>query len=210
MIWFACTSGTATPTGAATPNLFGAAFFRQTHRISRPCLVNEAASPALKPPSLKKIYLKLGYLGNRKNAYPQTFPRPLRQPPVRTSAMRQSPRPTLLAAATLATLLSACTVAPPTLVYSGPQTPIGGACDPATRATLTQRGSSIVLAPANGTLTLEGTANGPDITAQATLTGADRKPYTLAFTGRHEGAAIDGTLLTPRCRYRLTLARTFD
>ena len=106
--------------------------------------------------------------------------------------------------------LAACTGIQPTTIYAGPQQPIAGTCDPAGRATLTRRGNAIVLAPAEGTLALQGSAQGANIAAQLTAPGMDHVPYTLAFTGQLEGQNINGTLTTSRCRYALTLSRTSD
>ncbi len=107
-------------------------------------------------------------------------------------------------------LLAACTGLQPTRIYAGPQRPIAGACDPATTASLTRRGHAIILAPANGTLALEGQIVGTAVAAKATLLGVDKKPYPLTFAGTLAGATIDGTLNTPRCRYALSLALTDD
>ncbi len=106
--------------------------------------------------------------------------------------------------------LTACTGLQRTQVFAGPQRPVAGACDPATRATLTRRGSAITVSPADGTLTLDGTITGTSISAATTLTGADKKPYPITFTGELAGSRIEGTLATPRCRYALTLSATRD
>ena len=106
--------------------------------------------------------------------------------------------------------LAACTGIQQTAVYAGPQRPLAGACDPATHATLTRRGSALTLTPADGTLTLTGTFSGTTLSAATTLLGADKKPYPISFTGQLAGAHIDGTLTTPRCRYALTLDKTGD
>ncbi len=106
--------------------------------------------------------------------------------------------------------LTACTGIQQTQVFTGPQRPAAGACDPATRATLTRRGNAITVSPADGTLTLAGTITGTDLSANTTLTGVDKKPYPVTFTGQLTGSQIEGTLATPRCRYTLTLRATGD
>ena len=106
--------------------------------------------------------------------------------------------------------LTACTGLQRTHVFAGPQRPVAGACDPATRATLTRRGNAITVSPADGTLTLAGTITGTSLAAGATLIGADKKPYPVTFNGQLAGARIEGTLATPRCRYALTLTATDD
>ena len=106
--------------------------------------------------------------------------------------------------------LTACTGLQRTQVFAGPQRPVAGACDPATRATLTRRGSAITVAPADGTLILAGTITGTSLSAVTTLTGADKKPYPITFNGQLAGFRIEGTLATPRCRYALTLDATED
>jgi len=110
----------------------------------------------------------------------------------------------------LALALAACSGVQETRHYAGPQTPTAGTCDPPSRATLTRRGNTIILAPAQGTLALTGEIHGTDLSAQTTLTGADKKPYSLIFTGHVTGPAIAGTLVTPRCRYTLALKLTGD
>ncbi len=106
--------------------------------------------------------------------------------------------------------LTACTGIQQTQVFAGPQRPTAGACDPATRATLTRRGHAVTVSPADGTLTLAGTITGTTLSATTTLTGVDKKPYPVTFTGQLAGDQIEGTLTTPRCRYRLMLSATGD
>ena len=103
--------------------------------------------------------------------------------------------------------LAACGVEP-TSLYAGPQLPLAGTCDPASRATLTIRGASVVFAPQDGTTTLQGTVEGDSLSASTTLQGADRKPYTLRLSGHRAGDRIDATYTTPRCRYAVSLSRT--
>lgn len=104
--------------------------------------------------------------------------------------------------------LTACTGIQETRIYAGPQRPVAGACDPATRATLTRRGNAITVTPADGTLTLQGTLTGSALSAATTLAGVDKKPYLITFTGQLAGTQINGTLATPRCRYELRLSQT--
>jgi hypothetical protein len=106
--------------------------------------------------------------------------------------------------------LTACTGIQETQVYAGPQTPLAGTCDPTSRATLTRRGQEIVVAPNDGTITLEGQITGQTLTAKTTLTGVDKKPYPLVFAGQLTGTTINATLSTPRCRYALALKLTND
>ncbi len=106
--------------------------------------------------------------------------------------------------------LTACTGIQRTQIFAGPQRPVAGACDPATRATLTKRGNAITVSPADGTLTLTGAINGASLSASTTLAGLDKKPYPITFDGQLTGTHIEGTLTTPRCRYSLTLSETED
>ena len=110
----------------------------------------------------------------------------------------------------LAIPVAACTGIQPTTIYAGPQRPIAGTCDPAGHATLSRRGSAVVLAPAEGTLVLQGSIQGNAIAAQLILRGMDHVPYTLTFAGQLDGKNINGTLTTPRCRYALDLKLTPD
>ena len=107
-------------------------------------------------------------------------------------------------------LLAACTGIQETRVYAGPQRPVAGACNPPSRATLTRRGHAIVLAPGDGTLTLEGTISGNTLSAGTTLVGVDKLPYPITFTGQLAGPQVNGTLATRQCRYALTLTLTDD
>ena len=104
--------------------------------------------------------------------------------------------------------LSACLGVKTTRLYAGPQRPLAGTCDPASRATLSIRGNAMVFAPQDGTTTLQGTVEGTALSASAVFPGADRKSYRLQLTGQLAGDQIDATLVTPRCRYALTLTRT--
>ncbi len=104
--------------------------------------------------------------------------------------------------------LSACFGPKPTHLYAGPQRPLAGTCDPASRATLSIRGNAVVFAPQDGTTTLQGTIADNTLSASTVLPGADRKSYTLQLAGHLVGDRIDATLTTPRCRYALSLSRT--
>ncbi len=106
--------------------------------------------------------------------------------------------------------LTACTGMQQTRIFTGPQRPIAGACDPETRATLTRRGNAITVTPADGTLNLTGAINGTSLSASTTLPGIDKKPYPITFNGQLTGRRIEGTLATPRCRYTLSLSQTGD
>ena len=106
--------------------------------------------------------------------------------------------------------LAACNSIYQTRTYAGRQTPLAGICNPPSQASLTQRGSQFILAPGDGTLTLEGPAAGDILHLEATLIGADRLPYRLVFQGQLAKAEIVGTLTTPRCRYALAFKRTGD
>ena len=103
--------------------------------------------------------------------------------------------------------LSACGLKT-TRLYAGPQRPLAGTCDPASRATLSIRGNAVVFAPQDGTTTLQGTIEGTALSASAVLPGVDRKSYTLQLAGQLAGNQIDATFTTPRCRYALFLTRT--
>jgi hypothetical protein len=106
--------------------------------------------------------------------------------------------------------VTACTGLDSTQVFAGTQRPVAGTCDPPGQATLTRRGSAITFSPANGTLTLTGTIQATTLTADLTLTGADKGPYRLVFTGQLNGKQIAGTYTTPRCRTEVTLTQTND
>lgn len=106
--------------------------------------------------------------------------------------------------------LAACTGIQETRIYAGTQTPLAGTCDPASRATLTRRGQEIVVAPSDGTITLEGQITGQTLSAKTTLAGVDKKPYPLVFAGQISGSTINATFTTPRCRYALALKLTDD
>ncbi len=170
-------------------------------------------SRSLKPPSLKKTYLKLGLLGNIKIMAREHIPKtgaPTCPPASLLDSVMRYLAASSLAVPSLALSLVACTGIEETRVFAGPQTPQAGTCEPATRATLTRRGMHVVVTPGDGTVTLDGQIEASAIVAKAMLTGADKKPYPLIFTGQLHGTTIDGTLATQRCRYALALSLTDD
>ena len=105
-------------------------------------------------------------------------------------------------------LLAACAANAP-VTYAGKITPQSGTCDPPGRAVLIKRGRDLEFTPTQGVLILAGqiTPSG-DITAVFAGPGADHKPYLLKLTATLAGQAIDGTYVTPRCRYAVHLARS--
>ncbi len=111
--------------------------------------------------------------------------------------------------ALLPLLASAC--AAPTQNYAGTIRPMAGTCDPTTQAVLTRRDTTIIFAPAAGTLILRGKLT-PDqnLAADLTLTDPNKQPYHLTFQGTLIGSRIAGTYTTPRCRYAADLNLTAD
>ena len=107
--------------------------------------------------------------------------------------------------------LIACSCSAETMNYAGTLRPLAGTCDPTMQAVLTRRGTTIVFAPAAGTLILRGQLSGEkNLAASLTLADPNKQPYRLAFEGILEGTHISGTYNTPRCRYRADLALTGD
>jgi hypothetical protein len=116
-------------------------------------------------------------------------------------------RPTLILCLPL--LAAACTA--DTLNYVGTMRPVAGTCDPTTQAVLTRRDTTIIFAPAAGTLELHGQlSNEKILAARLTLTDPNKQPYSLTFRGQLDGKRIDGTYTTPRCRYTVNLSLTTD
>ena len=106
-------------------------------------------------------------------------------------------------------LAGACTA--PTLNYAGTLRPIAGTCDPTEQAVLTRRDTTIIFAPAAGTIELHGQlTNDKNLAAQLTLTDPNKQPYRLTFQGQLDGKRVDGTYTTPRCRYTVNLSLTTD
>ena len=152
-----------------------------------------------KLPSLKKIYIKLGYLGNH-YLHPiicrlhSRLCSPARLPYIR--------RMRLLAPVILLSI-SAC--ASREVTYIGDLRPLAGVCDPPARAELTRKGKAILFLPNSGTIVLSGLQDGAIITATKTMVGADKKPYKQVFNGHLQDQAIQGTYETARCRYTVLL-----
>jgi len=91
--------------------------------------------------------------------------------------------------------------------YVGSLTPLAGTCDTAARTLLVRHASSVEFVPQDGVLILRGTLNAAgDIEATQDMRGATQGPYRLTFTGKLAADQITGTYVTPRCRYRVTLA----
>jgi hypothetical protein len=104
-------------------------------------------------------------------------------------------------------LLADC--ANPETIFSGPTTPLAGTCDPPTAAVLTLRHHAVAFAPDTGTLVLRGTTDpSGHITASLTLPGVDHKPYALILDATRHADVIEGTYVTPRCRYHIALRGT--
>jgi hypothetical protein len=171
-----------------------------TQRLEAP----QSAVVPHKPPALKKIYLKLGELGNQIRQHP-SFYSMRRESALHGMASHQeycmNPMMRLLILALI--LLAGCAAA--TRNYAGDVRPIAGTCDPASQAVLTIRDKAIIFAPASGTIFLRGALAGQSANADLTLTDPNKHPYHLTFQGVLEGRSISGTYTTPRCRYAATL-----
>ena len=107
-------------------------------------------------------------------------------------------------------LISGCAGLNPATTYTGTTRPASGACDAATSATLTVRGAEVLFAPNSGTILLHGQRDGAVVTADTTLTGADKKPYRLAFSGTVGQSNASGSYVTPRCRYSVGMTIRHD
>ena len=106
-------------------------------------------------------------------------------------------------------ILCSCTAQ--TLNYAGTLRPVAGTCDPAMQAVLTMRDTTIIFAPAAGTLLLRGDRGDErNLTAALILTDPNKQPYRLSFQGRLDNNHVTGTYTTPRCRYEADLALTHD
>ncbi len=106
-------------------------------------------------------------------------------------------------------IVAACTA--DTLNYAGNLRPIAGTCDPTSQAILTRRDTTIIFAPAAGTLELHGQlTNDKNLAAKLTLTDPNKQPYNLTFEGELDGKRVDGTYTTPRCHYAVNLTLTTD
>ncbi len=103
-------------------------------------------------------------------------------------------------------LLSACaTPATPSMRFIGTLTPAApsAACR-ASQATLVLRDGAVVFNPDEGTWTLKGTATADGaITAERTVRGADRQPYTTRLNAKWTREAATGEYVTPRCTFAL-------
>ncbi len=107
--------------------------------------------------------------------------------------------------------LIACSCTAATMNYAGPLRPIAGTCDPTTQAVLTRRDTTIIFAPAAGTLFLQGKlSEQKNLAASLILTDPNKQPYHLSFLGLLDGTHISGTYTTPRCRYAADLTLTHD
>ncbi len=92
--------------------------------------------------------------------------------------------------------------------YTGSVTPTG-ACGEASRGTLTAQGKSFAFTPSDGVILMRGDI-APDGTAQArlTTTGADKKPFVMTLSAKISGDQIDGSYVTPRCVFTVSLTRS--
>ncbi|MFW7266428.1 hypothetical protein ACMAUO_00500 [Gluconacetobacter sp. Hr-1-5] len=98
----------------------------------------------------------------------------------------------------------------PVGIWTGTLVVDRGIC-PETRApsTLQIESKRIAFTPADGVHTLRGQrdgASGP-LHAQLVLSDMNRKPFPMVFEGTPDGAAIQGTYGTPRCRAHVVLTR---
>ena len=105
----------------------------------------------------------------------------------------------------------ACSCTAETMNYAGPLRPVAGTCDPTMQAVLTRRDTTIIFAPASGTLFLRGRlSDEKNLAASLLLTDPNKQPYHLTFQGVLDGNHVSGTYTTPRCRYAATLTLTHD
>jgi hypothetical protein len=104
-------------------------------------------------------------------------------------------------------ILSTC--AEPEAMFTGQPKPLAGTCDPPGTAILTVRHRAVAFAPSTGTLVLKGTADAAGhLTADLTLPGSDHKPYRLTLDATRHADSVEGTYITPRCRYAISLKQT--
>jgi hypothetical protein len=103
--------------------------------------------------------------------------------------------------------IAACGISAPELRYIGSVTPTGP-CGEASRGTLTAKGKSFAFTPSDGVILMRGDI-AADGTAHAQLTtqGADKKPFMTTLSARISGDQIDGSYVTPRCAFTISLTR---
>lgn len=111
--------------------------------------------------------------------------------------------------ASLTIWLAGCVAGTPD-IYAGPLQPLSGTCDSPLRAELSLRGSSALFTPSSGTLVLRGRRTDDQVDAQDILITPDHRPYTVSFRGHIKPDSVDGTYVTPRCRYSVHLQPTSD
>ncbi len=90
--------------------------------------------------------------------------------------------------------------------YTGRVVP-ESACGTEAPATLVVRRSRFTFTPTDGVLLITGDV-APDgtLAGQLTTPGVDRKPFTMTLAARIAATEVDGTYVTPRCRFRVTLS----
>ena len=91
--------------------------------------------------------------------------------------------------------------------YVGDVTP-QGACGDKSHGTLTTQGGKFAFTPNDGVLLLRGgvAADGTAVGELATQ-GADRKAFVMALNAKVSDEHVDGTYITPRCTFTVTLQR---
>ncbi len=110
----------------------------------------------------------------------------------------------------LAVSLAACTKTvsvEPSHRYVGTATPSrpGPLC-PTTKAEAQVRDGVMLLAPDDGTWTLQGSlAADGTVAADKTIQAASKQPWTTMFQGRWTPTDITGTYTTPRCTFSIAL-----
>ncbi|HEX4261029.1 MAG TPA: hypothetical protein VHY76_07995 [Acetobacteraceae bacterium] len=113
-------------------------------------------------------------------------------------------------------VLAACAASLSDGHYAGTVTPAGMSgppvpamlCQGVTRGGLDIAGSHFAFVPNEGTIILHGTITPSGaLAATRALPGADRRTYTVRFTGQLRSHAITGQLVTPECHAAVALAR---
>jgi len=93
--------------------------------------------------------------------------------------------------------------------FIGDLTPTANATDcPTTRGVLVMRKGTVTFAPDEGTWVLDGVAGPETLSASRSRVTSDHKTYKTDLQARWSESAVQGTYTTPRCTYRVALARS--